>query len=243
MSKDTLGDRMKRYEAAAATVLPIRMPVIIRVDGHGFHRWTKGLARPFDIDFVEAMNRVAIKLCKKIDGAVLAYIQSDEISVLIHNYKTLDSEPWFGNRVQKIVTIAAANASSNMTMESVNLFPSIKETEFDGRAWVLPEADVCNYMLWRQQDATRNSVQMLARTLYSHKECDRKKNAALQEMCFQKGTNWNDMPTFFKRGRCVLRVEKAVGNTIRHVWEVDNEIPIFSRDRDYVEKHLVCEEE
>lgn len=262
--RTSLGDRMKRYESAYKQVLPGRLPVIIRVDGKAFHTYTKGLCKEagvaFDENLVEVMDLTAIKLCEEIQGAVMAYVQSDEISILLHNYKKLTSQGWFDNKLQKMASVSAAIASATFTAESWRIWHNdptltlppdveedIKPAYFDSRVFVLPESEVCNYFIWRQQDATRNSVQMLARSLYSHKECDRKNGSELQEMTFQKGRNWNDEPTSFKRGRCVIKMPEAFttpnGDKVtRMKWAVDNEIPVFSKDREYVEDFLVTEE-
>jgi tRNA(His) 5'-end guanylyltransferase len=205
------------------------------VDGKAFHTYTRGCKRPFDENFIAAMDRVTLALCKEIEGAAFAYVQSDEISVLVHNYVRLRTQAWFGNQVQKIVSVAASVAAATMTIESHGIFGVMKRALFDARAFVLPEAEVCNYFLWRQQDASRNSVQMLARSLCSHTMCENKDNASLQEMCFLKGHNWNDLPTHQRRGRCAYRV--TVGED-REDWRVDNDIPLFNNDRSYVERHL-----
>lgn len=259
-SNDNLGDRMKSYEDCYRSFLPIRMPVILRIDGKAFHTYTKGCKRPVDQGLVDCMNDTAIELCKKVQGCQVAYVQSDEISLLVNNYQEIDTQSWFDNNLQKMVSISASIASVTFTMNSDKIWgkdcveggdgypvcmPIRKPAYFDSRAFVMPKEDVVNYFLWRQQDATRNSVQMLARTLYSHKELENKNNSELQEMCFQKGINWNDCPVPQKRGRCI--VKKTVikmscgsnpkanyGETIRHVWQVDNNIPIFSADRNYI---------
>lgn len=142
-----------------------------------------------------------------------------------------------------MVSVSAGIASTTLTIESQKVFGEIRPAYFDSRAFGLPEWDVCNYMLWRQQDWTRNSVQMLARSMYSDKECFKKNNAALQEMCFQKGKNWNDLPTVLKRGRCVVKESYEVTTPTgeasqRSRWVVDSEIPIFSENREYIEKYL-----
>jgi tRNA(His) guanylyltransferase len=267
MNKDSLGDRMKKYEDAYRISLPIRMPVIIRVDGKAFHSYTKKCKKPIDEKLVQVMNDTAINLCQNIQGAKLAYVQSDEISILVNNFTSLDSQSWFDNNLQKMVSISAAIASTTFTANSWKIwFPKegaergkdsldyIKSALFDSRAFVLPKEEVCNYFIWRQQDATRNSVQMLARSLYSHKECTDKNNSELQEMCFRKGFNWNDCPTSQKRGRCITKqVElkkvqilspKAHSKNLpseieRRVWKVDNEIPVFSQNRNYIDQYLV----
>jgi tRNA(His) guanylyltransferase len=266
MSNDSLGDRMKVYEDAYRNHLPIRMPVILRIDGCHFHTYTKGCKKPVDDGLVECMNDAAIALCKNIQGCQMAYVQSDEISLLLVNYKNLDSGSWFENNLQKMVSVSSSIAAATFTINSskiwgfdehqsvsgdVQSYPIVKPAYFDSRAFVLPKEEVCNYFIWRQQDATRNSVQMLARSLYSHKQCNNKNNTQLQEMCFQKGVNWNDCPTAQKRGRCIVKVEvnKPVawnGNgpvtaeqryVTRSEWIVHNEIPVFSQDRRYIEKY------
>lgn len=259
-SKDGLGDRMKGYEHATRTVLPGRLPVIIRVDGKAFHTYTRGCKRPWDDRLTEVMDLTAIELCKAIQGAQMAYVQSDEISVLLHSYKKIESTSWFDSQVQKMVSVAAGIASSSFTANSWKIWEdprpkslselpalvaNIRPAVFDARAFIIPEQDVVNYFLWRQQDASRNSVQMLARSLYSHKDLDGKKTAALQELCFQKGRNWNDEPTRFRRGRCIVKKQHTVpashgsDSALRSRWEVDNEIPVFSQDRDYIAQHLL----
>lgn len=228
MKLDSLGDRMKRYERAHNVVMPPRMPLIIRVDGRAFHTWTRGCQRPFDERLMARMDRVAVELCKQVSGAQLAYVQSDEISLLVHNYKRHATQPFVDNRLQKLCSITAAVASAELTLVAGRV------AHFDSRAFVLPESEVANYFLWRQQDATRNSIQMLARSLYSHRECEGKNQGALQEMCFQKGHNWNDLPTRQRRGRCI------VWNSNR--WACDHEIPIFTGEgRAYIERHLAVE--
>jgi tRNA(His) 5'-end guanylyltransferase len=239
---DALGNRMKGYEAASRVTLPLRLPLIVRVDGRSFHNFTRGMARPFDAGLVRAMNEAARRLCEDIQGARMAYVQSDEISVLVHNYARLETSAWFDNGLQKIVSVAASIASASVTLDSMWLFDKVKHAHFDGRAFVLPEAEVTNYFLWRQNDAARNSIQMLAQSLYSHKELHGKGQAELHEMCFQKGHNWNDLPTQLRRGRCVVREEYLDDGGPRHRWVVDNEIPIWKAEgREYVERFLAVE--
>lgn len=237
---DSLGDRMKSYEAAHRIVLPRRLPIIVRVDGKGFHRWTRTCRRPFDENLIMVMNLAATALCNEIQGAKVAYVQSDEISVLVHGYETHESQPWFDNQLQKIVSVSAAVAAVNVSRLAPENLGIREPAVFDGRAFVVPEADVTNYFLWRQQDATRNSIQMLARSLASHKECDRLNTNALQELCFQRGQNWNDLATHLKRGRCVIRERLESAGVERSRWVLDNEIPIWKGlDRAYIDRFVV----
>lgn len=234
---DSLGDRMKMYEHAFRYALPRRMPLIVRVDGKAFHSWTRGCERPFDAALMTRMDAVAVALCTETQGAALAYIQSDEVSVLVHNYRRHASAPWLDNEIQKIASISASVAASTMTVVAS------RSANFDARVFVVPEADVCNYFVWRQQDATRNSVQMVAHSLYSAKELHKKCNAEMQDMIHEKGQNWNDLPPRLKRGRCAVRETFPVGDAIRYRWVIDNEIPIFTQAREYVERHLAVESE
>lgn len=256
-SKDNLGDRMKSYEDAYRTSLPGRLPVILRIDGKAFHSYTKGCKKPVDEGLVEVMNLTAKYLCEHVQGCKLAYIQSDEISLLLTNYEDITTQSWFDNNLSKMISVSASMAGAIFTMNSWKIWgfneeqPNggfLKPAFFDSRAFLLPKEEVNNYFIWRQQDATRNSVQMLARTLYSHKQLDGKNNSDLQELCWQKGINWNDCPTSQKRGRCLIkrRVLKQgknpkTGNTFmahRSEWVVDNEIPIFSQKREYVNQFV-----
>lgn len=257
MSNDNLGDRMKSYEDCYRVSLPIRMPVILRIDGKAFHTYTRGCKRPVDDGLVECMNDTAIELCKKIQGCQIAYVQSDEISLLLTNYEQVDTQSWFDNNLLKMVSISASIASVTFTQKSWKIWAPphsheldahMKPAYFDSRAFVMPKEDVCNYFLWRQQDATRNSVQMLARTLYSHKQLENKNNSDLQELIFQKGLNWNDCPIPQKRGRCIVKqlvmkegINPITGESLpaqRSEWVVDNKIPIFSQDRSYIEQYV-----
>ena len=239
-----LGDRMKVYERAARVSLPPRLPIIVRVDGKAFHTWTRGLRRPFSYALVNALNAAAVQLCEEIQGAQLAYVQSDEVSVLVHGYKRHASQAWFDGQLQKIVSVSAAIAAATVTLQSRSVHSELRAAYFDSRAFVLPEADVCNYFIWRQQDATRNSIQMHARSLYSHRECSRKNQHELREMIREAGESWEDLPTFLRRGRCVVREACAAPDgTQRHRWVVDHEPPVFSDARGYIERHLAIEPE
>ena len=271
MNKDSLGDRMKGYENAYRMYLPQRLPVIVRVDGRAFHTLTKCFKRPFDFLFHNVMVKTATALCQEISGAKIAYTQSDEISVLITNNDTIDTQPWFGNNLQKLVSLAASIATLSfnnaLRRESLSKVADTLENSiylngiyhnawlhatFDARAFVLPEDEVCNYFHWRQTDATRNSIQMAAQALYSHKELHGKNCDDLQEMIFQKGINWNNYEVWQKRGSCIYKMPdtKIVTfmdkrtNTLENKevdvmeWREDKNIPIFSQARDYINNFL-----
>jgi tRNA(His) 5'-end guanylyltransferase len=243
MDKLSLGGRMKEYyEGVYKIKLPLRMPVIIRLDGKAFHTLTSSFQKPFDETLIYWMNETAKYLCENIQGAQVAYVQSDEISILVHGYKKFNTQPWFSNEIQKMVSISAGIASALFSQLSHRI------AVFDSRVFVIPPEEVCNYFIWRQKDWERNSIQMLAQSLYSHKELHKKDTKEMQEMCFQKGRNWNDLSIPLKRGRCAVNVESiidfpGIGTVPRRSWQIDNEIPIFTQDRDYIDKFLDVEEE
>lgn len=242
--RDSLGDRMKRYEHAFRSVLPQRLPIIVRVDGKAFHTVLADAERPWDPYVREAMDDVARALCEEIQGAQLAYVQSDEVNVLVHGYKRHASQAWFDGEVQKIASVSASVATVSFNTSSSGTKTWKLPGLFDSRAFVLPEADVCNYFIWRQQDAARNSVQMLARSFFSHSQCEDKTCAELQEMLFaHRGINWNDSPTWAKRGRCAVRGSYTHEGAVRYKWVIDSEVPTFSADRQYVERFLAIEPE
>lgn len=201
--RSSLGDRMKQYEDVSRTYLTRGLPVIIRVDGRHFHSYLKGALKPFDTSFMCAMELVAQDLCKEIQGAVFAYGQSDEVSVLIEDYSTIRTQPWFGKNLQKMVSVAAsvATASMHASRGSAGL------PMFDARAFVLPnDVEVANYFIWRQRDAVRNSISMVAQSEFGHKELHKVNSDQMQEKLFQeKGINWSTFPENCKNGSVTYR--------------------------------------
>lgn len=265
--KQSLGDRMKNnYEKAFNFYLPWRMPLIVRLDGKNFHSFTRAqkMKRPFDDTFIKNMQSLAEFLCEQVATTVFAYSQSDEISLLLHPYRKLDSEPFFRNEVQKIASVTAGLASAYFS----NLYSyhpiETNMATFDARCFVLPEDEVNNYFVWRQQDASSNSVSMVAQSKFSHKELQNKGVKQMQEMMFKKDkTNWARLPVVKKRGfACYKKPDLGVINApvktidvkglgdvtlMRKVktfpdWYIDTAIPIFSKHRSFVEKWLRVEE-
>jgi len=229
--KSGISDRMKEYERASEIKLTRRLPMIIRLDGKAFHSWVRktGCVRPFDHALMDMMAGLTKYLCENVSGTVLGYTQSDEISLLVRDDQSIDTEPWFDKRVQKVVSVASSLAT--YWFNANNAFEKKVPAFFDARAFVLPEDEVRNYFIWRQEDATTNSLSMLAQSLYPHEALQRKKWAELQEMCWRKGHNWNNLLSFEKRGVCAYRMEvtevspKGVAKRMRVV--IDREIPIF----------------
>lgn len=238
-----LATRMKRLEAVSTHQLPDRLPIIIRVDGLAFHTYTRGLAKN-DTGIIAAMDHTAKVLCEKVGGARLAYVQSDELSILVNPWADRNSAPWFDNCLQKFVSTTASIAAAEMTAMSPELFGKMKPAYFDSRAFVVPFEEIHNYFVWRQQDATRNSIQVLGQMHYSPKQLHKKSCEVILDMLMlDKGINWNNEPTRFKRGSCVVRRDVEVpakdGSLVtRSKWCVDLDIPIFTQDKGYIESRI-----
>ncbi len=229
MSELKMGDRFKRYEAVSDQYLVRRLPVVIRVDIAAGHTLTRGLEKPYDKLFAHSMYQTAKYLCENIQGAKLAYVQSDEISVLLTDYDELTTDAWFDNRVNKMVSHSASRASVRFSNAfSAYCGPPYKVVVFDSRAFNIPENDVANYFIWRQIDAERNSLQALAQANFSHKSLQGLNRSALQEKLFtEKGINYNDIDPYQKRGAIVIKRENG--------WKIEP-APIFTQNRQVIEE-------
>lgn len=252
---DDLGTRMKTYyEQVPKTRLVRRMPVAIRIDGKAFHTFTRGFQKPFDEVLGNAMIRTMEYLCKNIQGCVFGYTQSDEITLLLIDYQTLDTCAWFDYEVQKMCSISASMATmafnkyffeeardwynkqlpSTLQCEQnivkqwrVYKIAAEKGAMFDARCFNIPKEEACNLVYWRQLDATRNSIQMVGQANFSHNELQDKSCNIIQDMLLtQRDINWNNYPTRWKRG---VAWKKNIG--------IDYEMPILKgEDRKYVDE-------
>jgi tRNA(His) guanylyltransferase len=223
---DSLGDRMKeQYEHRTRYALPRRTYTIIRCDGKAFHTFTRRMTKPYDANLALAMSEAAKALCKEAQGSQLAYVQSDEISVLLTDFADIKTEAWFDGNIQKIVSVAASIVTVVFNRVIGNAWGM---AHFDARVFTIPDpVEVENYFIWRQQDATRNSISGLAQAHFSQKQLHGVNSAGMQEMLFrEKGINWNDCRTEEKRGRTVVYDDEA--------WRVDYEIPVFTAQREYL---------
>lgn len=250
MSKDALGDRMKEwYEDRTRYYLPRRTYTILRIDGKAFHTWTKGLERPYDPNFQSLMDETTRQFCTKTQGSVFAYTQSDEASILLIDFdptgEKLGTSAWFDGNVQKLCSIGAATFTAIFNTHARYLISDIETRPaavFDCRVFTIPDPiEVYNYFVWRQNDATRNSITSAAREFYSDTECFGKNCSELQEMVFQKGMNWNNYPARFKRGGFIfydetvvkgIALNKRTGNEVEFDrpkgWDSLPEVPKFT---------------
>lgn len=292
---DDLGVRMKTfYEQIPKTKLMRRCPVAIRIDGKAFHTFTTGFHKPFDEVLIKSMQETMKYLCENIQGCVLGYTQSDEITLILVDYKKLTSSAWFNYEVQKLCSIAASMATmafnkafvKEVKKYSFELNMGIHTDEerklldiydkaidkgamFDARCFNIPKEEVTNLCYWRQDDASRNSIQMVGQANFSHKELHKKSRNDIQDMLMtQKGINWNDFPTYQKRGSCCVKVnhfienekgtqicfpegcsdpfedEETLTGVYRSNWIIDTDIPIFKGEgREYIDRLVFIGEE
>jgi tRNA(His) guanylyltransferase len=211
MNGDEFGDRMKELEGAEAGRRFMKLlPVMARVDGRGFSNLTRKMARPYD-PRMSALMVATTRYLVQETNACMGYTQSDEISLTWYS-PTYDSQIFFDGRIQKMTSQLAALASAYFNDRFTEHFDP-KEFErprlatFDCRTWQVPNlVEGANTFLWREQDATKNSVSMAARAHFSHERLMNKGRADMQEMLFQEaGVNWNNYPAFFKRGSYLQR--------------------------------------
>ena len=252
VSKDPLGDRMKAdYESRTRHYLPRRTYTLVRVDGKAFHQYTRGCARPYDLPLMADMDAAAIALCENMEGARLAFVQSDEISVLLTDFATPQSQAWFDGSLQKICSLSASIATAHFNQaRTVRGGSAASVALFDSRVWTIPQTiEVYNYFLWRQQDASRNSLSVTAQAHFPHGRLQGLDAAELHELLWsEKEINWNDLPVGFKRGRVVERVtvsktveyvdkrtgeQKREENVTRHEWRM-TESPVFSQEKEWL---------
>lgn len=277
---DDLGVRMKTfYEQIPKTKLMRRCPVAIRIDGKAFHTFTRGFQKPFDEVLIKSMQETMRYLCENVQGCVLGYTQSDEITLILVDYKKLTSSAWFDYEVQKICSIAASMATmafnkffadnvekeilsnsdkegnvvdDNLEIIHINHVHAMRKgAMFDARCFNIPKEEVTNLVYWRQLDASRNSIQMVGQANFSHKELQNKSCNDIQDMLMtQKGINWNDLPTYQKRGSCCARnkiviesdgvkatVQLRDASKSENEWIIDTDIPIFKGEgREYIDR-------
>lgn len=215
-------------------------PVILMVDGNRFSKSVKKIFRlPFDETFMELMDFTAVELCRTIQGAKLAYVQSDEISVLITDFDTPESDSWFGYRLCKMQSIGASTATAafnrryaEILLEKGDLTPeNIPDFKFDCKAWNVPADDALDWFIWRQNDCTRNSKNQTARCHFTHKELvGLNGDEIVEKLKNEKGVNWNMFGNSEKYGRIVSRKDMMFNNIcpkegcpelyMRKVWTV-----------------------
>jgi tRNA(His) guanylyltransferase len=213
----TLADRMKQYEAPFDFTLPLALPVILRLDGHTFSRFTASFCRPFDQRIHDAMVATCSDLLKYFSQTTVAYTQSDEITLIFPA-----GVQSFNGRVQKLSSLAASYCSVRFNMHLAAFLaaspePKVKPTaydnlgtaHFDARLFTVPSVEeALNCLLWRcRGDAMRNSVNGFARTLYSDNQLHKKTTTEVREMMEkEKGVVFEDaVPKWAVEGSLVKK--------------------------------------
>lgn len=258
MSISEIDVRMKeQYEDRFRIMLPRRSYTIIRVDGRAFHTFTRGLQRPYSTALMQCMDETALALCSGIAGAQLAYVQSDEISILVTDFQKIDTHAWFDNNLQKLCSITASIATATFNRlwthrhVSASSYPPL--AHFDSRVFQIPDAtEVANYFVARQKDAVRNSVAMLAQSHCSPKELHGVSCEKMHDKIHGHGDNWNDHPARFKQGAAIAKEPVAATQkmTVRGLieisehldWAVISETPIFTVDREWLRSRIPLHE-
>jgi len=230
--------RMKAYEKLNSVSLRTKTPVLIRIDGKAFHSFCRGMNRPVDNRLVECLNQATKSTLEEIDGARVAYLQSDEISILLTDFTQDSTQGWFHYNKQKLESVIASMFTAYFNKNFTELFAEdIKHKDkiafFDCRSWSLPFTEVNNYFWWRQKDCTKNAISMIARTMFSDKELHKKNTGEVQALIEEKIGGSVDMryPKHFLKGRCLSKDEAGV-------FAVDNDLPLFVNDRGYINKHI-----
>ena len=251
MIKDDLGTRMKKfYEEVPKTKLMRRVPVAIRIDGKAFHTFTRGFQKPFDSILMTSMQETMKYLCENIQGCVFGYTQSDEITLILIDYQKFTSSAWFDYEVQKVCSIAASMATmafNKFFTKNVNYFEMTHEHDdtineycttlvnatekgamFDARCFNIPKEEVANLVYWRQREAMRNSVQMVAQANFPHKELQGLNQEALKgKLHLEKNIIWDNYPIYKQRGTAVYKSTSGE-------WIVDKCMPILKENWDYI---------
>lgn len=204
----SLGDRMKRYESVSKQLLTPGVPVIIRVDGKAFHTFTRSFDKPFSDVLMDAMDVAAARLARVIQGCKAWYVQSDEVTFLLTDYERVETQGWFEYNHSKLVSLSASYMSVYFNQRLDSIVPDSMRgpAVFDSRAFNVPKEDVVNCFLWRMRDWHRNSVQMFARSVFSHKELRNKKLEDIHDMLHKKGKNWaTDLTPREKNGKLIVK--------------------------------------
>lgn len=235
----SIGDRMKNYENVTRHYLTKRVPVIIRIDGKTFHTFTKKyFKKGFSAEFSKGMELVTLNLMKEL-GAKIGYTQSDEISLLLTDYKTIKTDAQFGYNLSKLISVSASIATSEFAKyllknTLINEFPY-----FDSRVFNIPEDDVCNYFIWRQEDCIRNAISMIGQQHYSPKQLNRVSTKQLKEkLISEHNFNFDSLSSYQLNGILILRTN-IEGKSILHTLP---KTPIIKNSREVIEK-IVNEKE
>ena len=200
--------------------------------------------KPFDDILVKTMQDTMLYLCENIQNCVVGYTQSDEITLLLIDYQNKDSESWFGNNIQKMVSVSASMATLAFNMffknndEYQKYIAKYNKALFDSRVFSLPKEEVVNCFIWRQEDAIKNSISSLGQYHFNQKQLNKQNSKEVISLLKTKNIFWEDFPTTLQRGSCCIRkqmtIETPLGVCERNKFVIDNDIPIFIDNKEYI---------
>ena len=245
----SLAARMKSYEAQFDQALPLDKPIILRLDGHGFSRFTSHFARPFDERIHTAMISTCADLLHFFPRATVAYTQSDEITLVFP-----EGVQSFNERVQKLCSLSASYCSVRFNKHLTDALKAMPEpavmgdveevlgtAHFDARFFPVPDiAEALNNLIWRcRNDAVRNSVSAFARTMYSTKEMNGRKTKDLVGMMLEeKGVKFEEAVPKWAIEGCLVKREQYEHEGVNLK---TGEIEKTSRTRTRVEERSIRE--
>lgn len=249
----SLDTRMRDYEKASKLYLTKRMPVVIRIDGRSFSKFTKNFEKPFDRLLSKAMQFTMKYLCENVQGCKFGYAQSDEISLILVDYDDIKKSAWYNYNVQKLCSVVSSMATmyfnkiyreltNTIYNNSVNknsdqnyyeLYSTkFDEATFDTRCFNVPENDICNYIIWRQRDAARNSVSSLGQKYFAQNYLNGKHSFDIINMLIDRyNVHWESFPNTYKYGSACFITNEG--------WVIDCNIPRITEDRQYVESRVI----
>ncbi len=255
----SLGDRMKRYEEVTRSLLIPKQPVIVRIDGRNFKKFTsqKWVQKPFDTNITKAFWSATLQVCKEVSNICLAYHQSDEVTFVLKDYRSVEDSQFFEGNVQKISSIFASKFSNYFNFALLDL--GIKSTlgEFDARCFNLSKEETVNNLIWRQRDAERNSINSFTLSYFGHKAIEGLNSLERIQMLSDKDIDIDLLlPNEVRLGVMFYKIiieekvkdlpEAAINQMIkmetpppemieRSKWTIDLNTPRFDQNKQYLE--------
>lgn len=228
-----------------------KIPIVVNINARSSQKTTAKLEKPHSNKFSNAMCATTVKLCHELEGAILAYSFSDDITVIIRNDQSFDTQPWFNNDIQKINSVAASIATLEFSKAAISVGMDLNEVTFLSHVFAVPNlTEVSNLLIAKQQLATQSAIGFAAYyELYKKYGEDSEdilqgrtldeKEELLAEEC---GISFNEYPSVFKRGFAVYRAPSIIGGlsgqSIKNKWIVNPDIPLFTKEHSFLNNLL-----